>query len=140
MVTLRYLIDTNICIDVARRRYPRLSVRLASCEIGVIAMSVITLGELRVGAERSARRDEVHETIDALLHRIPAMGLTEEVARHYGQIRAHLAANGQIIGSNDLWIGAHALALGVTLVTSNIREFVRIPDLRVEDWAAPDVP
>jgi tRNA(fMet)-specific endonuclease VapC len=103
-------------------------------------MSVITLGELRVGAERSARRDEVHETIDALLHRIPAMGLTEEVARHYGQIRAHLAASGQIIGSNDLWIGAHALALDVTLVTSNIREFARIPDLRVEDWAAPDVP
>lgn len=55
------------------------------------------------------------------------------VAAHYGEIVAHLSGLGQMIGANDLWIGAHARALGVTLVTSNVREFRRIPGLRVED-------
>jgi tRNA(fMet)-specific endonuclease VapC len=58
---------------------------------------------------------------------------TEVVAAHYGEIVAHLSGIGQMIGANDLWIGAHARALGVTLVTSNVREFRRIPGLRVED-------
>ncbi len=101
-------------------------------------MSVMTFGELRVSAERSARTSEWHALVDALLVAIPAMDLTDDVAAHYGEIRAHLARTGQIIGSKDLWIGAHVRSVGATLMTSNVREFMRIPDLRVEDWASPD--
>lgn len=133
-----YLIDTNLCIDVSRRQNARLSLRLAGHSFGTVAMSVVTLGELRVGAERSARRLDGHRIIEDLLELIPAVALPEAAAGHYGEIRAHLARIGQIIGNNDLWIGAHARALGATIATSNVREFVRIPGLRVEDWAAPD--
>jgi len=139
-VITRYLLDTNICILIMRERPLVARPAIDPLPIGTAAMSVVTLGELRAGAERSVHPAGAHALVDALLATIPALDTTTEVARHYGQIRAHLAANGQIIGSNDLWTGAHALALGVTLVTSNLREFARIPDLRVEDWAAPDVP
>ena len=66
------------------------------------------------------------------------MDLTDDVAAHYGELRAHLARTGQIIGSNDLWIGVHTRSVGATLMTSNVRGFMRIPDLRVENWASPD--
>jgi predicted nucleic acid-binding protein len=64
--------------------------------------------------------------------------LTDDVDAHYGEIRAHLARTGQIIGSNDLWIGVHTRSVGATLMTSNVRGFMRIHDLRVENWASPD--
>lgn len=138
MVITRYVLDTSICIKIIRDRPLVSRPRIDGLTMGTVAMSVITLGELRVGAARSARTSEGHALVDALLVAIPALDLTEQVAAHYGEIRAHLARTGQIIGSNDLWIGAHARSVGATLVTSNVREFMRIPDLRVEDWAAPD--
>ncbi len=138
MVITRYVLDTIICIKIIRDRPLVSRPRIDGLTMGTVAMSVITLGELRVGAARSARTSEGHALVDALLVAIPALDLTEQVAAHYGEIRAHLARTGQIIGSNDLWIGAHARSVGATLVTSNVREFMRIPDLRVEEWAAPD--
>ena len=138
MVITRYVLDTSICIKIIRDRPLVSRPRIDGLTMGTVAMSVITLGELRVGAARSARTSEGHALVDALLVAIPALDLTEQVAAHYGEIRAHLARTGQIIGSNDLWIGAHARSVGATLVTSNVREFMRIPDLRVEEWAAPD--
>lgn len=137
MIT-RYLLDTNICIMIMRERPLVARPAIDALSIGTAAMSVVTLGELRAGAERSVHPTGAHALIDALLATIPALDTTTEVAWHYGRIRAHLASGGQIIGNNDLWIGAHALALGVTIATSNVREFTRIPGLRVEDWAAPD--
>ena len=138
MVITRYVLDTNICIKIIRDRPLVARPSIDGLPMGTVAMSVITLGELRVGAERSAHPSEAHALVDALLAAIPALDTTEEVAAHYGEIRAHQARTGRIIGRNDLWIGAHARALGATLVTSNVREFMHIPDLRVEDWAAPD--
>lgn len=138
MVITRYILDTSICIKIITDRPLVSRPRIDGLSMGTVAMSVITLGELRIGAERSARTSQVHALVDALLVAIPALDTTQEVAAHYGEIRAHLARTGQIIGSNNLWTGAHARALGATLVTSNVREFMRIPDLRVEDWAAPD--
>ncbi len=138
MVITRYVLDTNICIRIIKDRPLVSRPRIDDLTMGTVAISVVSLGELRVGAERSARPSEGHALVDALLVAIPALDMTEEVAAHYGEIRAHLAQTGRIIGSNDLWIGAHARSVGATLLTSNVREFMRIPDLRVEDWAAPD--
>jgi len=62
--------------------------------------------------------------------------MSEEVAEAYGEFRATLEAQGQIIGNNDLWIAAHAKAMNLTLVTNNEREFKRIAGLKVRNWAS----
>ena len=138
MVSTRHVLDTSTCIKIIRD-HPVVSRPLIDgLTVGTVAMSVMTFGELRVSAERSARTSEGHALVDALLVAIPAMDLTDDVAAHYGEIRAHLARTGQIIGSNDLWIGVHTRSVGATLMTSNVRGFMRIHDLRVENWASPD--
>ncbi len=90
-------------------------------------MSVVTLGDLRVGAERSLRGTEAHRIIGELLGLIPAVAPPEAPTNQHGEVRAHPTRTGQIIGSNDLCIGAHARSVGATPLTSNVRELMRIP-------------
>jgi tRNA(fMet)-specific endonuclease VapC len=138
VVTTRYVLDTSTCIKIIRDHPVVSRPRIDGLTMGTVAMSVMTFGELRVSAERSARTSEWDALVDVLLVAIPAPDLTDDVDAHYGEIRAHLARTGQIIGSNDLWIGVHTRSVGATLMTSNVRGFMRIPDLRVENWASPD--
>lgn len=133
---LRYLLDTNICIYIARQRPPSVAQRLARLKPGEVGMSLVTYGELRYGAEKSRLRDEALETLSRLAERIEVLPMDATVATHYGKVRADLERAGTPIGNNDLWIAAHALALDTTLVTHNTREFERIASLRLEDWAA----
>jgi tRNA(fMet)-specific endonuclease VapC len=145
----QYLLDTNACIgirqhlrakpptDATRRAgHERLLQRLHSAGASDIAMSLITLGELRFGADKSPNPAANHAHIDRLLELVPCLGMTEPVARLYGRIRAALERGGQTIGPQDLWIAAHALAEGLIVVTGNAAEFARVPGLRVEDWTA----
>jgi tRNA(fMet)-specific endonuclease VapC len=97
-------------------------------------MSVITLGELRFGAEKSQSRERAIAVINQLETMMLIAPLSESVGEHYGQIRASLQRSGQIIGNNDLWLAAHARAEGWILVTNNEREFVRVDGLQVENW------
>lgn len=97
-------------------------------------MSVITLGELRFGAEKSQFKECAMLVIDELTRLITIECLSENVADHYGDIRASLQRAGQPIGNNGLWIAAHARSQGWTLVTSNENEFLRIDGLKVENW------
>jgi tRNA(fMet)-specific endonuclease VapC len=83
----------------------------------------------------SVRREEAAAHLAALLETVQVLPLPLEAARRYGELRAQLQRIGQPIGSNDLWIAAHALADDLTLVTNNEREFQRVPGLRVENWA-----
>jgi tRNA(fMet)-specific endonuclease VapC len=83
----------------------------------------------------SVRREEAAAHLAALLETVQVLPLPLEAARRYGALRAQLQRIGQPIGSNDLWIAAHALADDLTLVTNNEREFQRVPGLRVENWA-----
>lgn len=99
-------------------------------------MSVVTFGELRHGAEKSQERARALAVLTALAETISVLGLPAEAGAHYGQIRAALERSGQPIGNNDLWIAAHALAAGLTLISNNQREFARIAALAVENWAA----
>ena len=97
-------------------------------------MSVVTYGELRLGAEKSNRRNAALSELEVFAMAIPVLPLDRQVAEIYAKIRLDLQQRGQIIGANDLWIASHCLQLGLTLVTNNEREFSRIPNLTIENW------
>lgn len=132
--TLRYLLDTNICIYIAKGQSLAVRDRFAQHTVHELAMSAITVGELRFGAEKSQARTRALATIEQLTQMIQPCALPLAASTHYGHIRAQLQRQGQPIGNNDLWLAAHALAEGWTLVTNNTREFDRVPGLRVENW------
>ena len=85
----------------------------------------------------SPRRAQDAAALDAFLPYVEAVAFDEEAALHYAEIRADLKRRGVMIGANDLFIAAHARALGVTLVTNNVNEFERVSDLRIETWTVP---
>ena len=131
---LRYLLDTNICIYIAKNRPEGVLARFKRLRPGEIAMSAITYGELSYGACKSRHRDETRKNLRELASMIPVLAIGGEVGERYGEIRAELEKAGRVIGNNDLWIASHALALGVPLVTNNEREFARVPGLAVQNW------
>ena len=96
---------------------------------------MIGYGELLYGATKSARRTAALERLRELVRLLPALALPESAAETYGAIRAELETKGEMIGNNDLWIAAHALTAGLTLVTNNEREFRRVRGLKVQNWA-----
>ncbi len=130
----RYLLDTNICIYIAKHNPPAVRERFARHAASELAMSVITLGELRFGAEKSQSHERALASINQLEALIQIAPLPEAAGEHYGQIRAALQSSGQIIGNNDLWLAAHARSEGWILVTTNEREFVCVDGLQVENW------
>jgi tRNA(fMet)-specific endonuclease VapC len=133
-MALRYLLDTNICIYIAKQRPPSVAKRFERLSVGDVGMALTTFGELRFGAEKSARRDAALETITRLTEMIPVVMPDEHVGECYGVLRAQLERAGTPIGNNDLWIAAQALALGITLVSNNTREFERVPRLKLANW------
>ncbi len=133
-MTARYMLDTNICIYIAKRNPTEVLARFDRMSPGQIVMSVVTYGELRYGASRSAQRAKSLAALEETILDIPVEPLTAGVGLDYGEVRARLAKEGRLIGANDLWIAAHALTLGVALVTNNEREFRRISGLNVENW------
>ena len=133
-MSLRYLLDTNICIYVAKQRPPNVAKRLAELTPGSVGMSLITYGELCFGAEKSQQRDAALATLHRLAELIPVVPLEAGASEAYGSLRAQLQRNGTPIGNNDLWIAAHALTLNLTLVSNNTREFERVPTLKLENW------
>ena len=133
-MSLKYLLDTNICIYIAKEKPRGVLTRFETLHIGEVGMSVITYGELMFGAYKSNYAHKALNNLEALESYIPALPIPTNCADHYGKIRNFLKEQGTPIGANDLWIAAHALALGIALVTNNEKEFSRIPDLRVENW------
>lgn len=130
----KYLLDTNICIYLTKQQHPALTARFQSLAESEVAMSVITYGELQFGAQKSQKPKQVLEALERLSLAIPVLAMTTDTSQHYGEIRAHLQKQGTPIGNNDLWIAAHARAEGLVLVTNNVREFERVPDLKFENW------
>jgi tRNA(fMet)-specific endonuclease VapC len=130
----RYMLDTNICIYIAKHQPPKVKARFDRLKPGQLVMSAITYGELYYGASKSNQRARALTLIEELVQDIPVEDLNSMAAKAYGEIRASLEMQGRLIGNNDLWIGAHAMALDVTLATNNEREFKRIPGLSVENW------
>jgi|SRR5208337_4136396 len=132
---MRYLLDTNICIYIAQQKPPGVLARLHQLRPGDVGMSIITYLELVYGAWKSQRREANLLRIHELERLIPVLPLDASAARHFGQMRAELERKGSPIGAYDLLIAAHALSFGLILVTNNSREFRRVPQLTVENWA-----
>jgi tRNA(fMet)-specific endonuclease VapC len=132
----RFLLDTNICIYIREKRPEEVLRRFRKLRAGEAALSVITFGELFYGANKSAQRAAALERLRELIHVLPGLPLPEAAAEAYGTIRADLEAKGAMIGNNDLWIAAHALAADLTLVSNNLREFRRVSGLRLQNWVA----
>lgn len=131
----KYLLDTNICIYIRRHRPPEVLAHFQKLKAGEAAISVITGGELRYGAEKSQQRARAIQQLEELATLLPVLPLPENAAQVYGTIRRQLEARGETIGNNDLWIAAHARAAELILVTNNEREFKRVPGLKVQNWA-----
>jgi tRNA(fMet)-specific endonuclease VapC len=128
-----YLLDTNILSDIITNPRGTAARRLAKEDDASVLTSIIVAAELRFGAAKRASR-RLTDRVEGLLARIPIEPLAPPADEHYGRLRATLESTGRPIGSNDLFIAAHALALQCTLVTANEREFARVPGLRVENW------
>ena len=131
----RYMLDTDICIHIRARRRPAILRHFETLSPGDVVMSAVTYGELRLGVEKSPSRQNASRLLAGLVGAVRIEPLMPKVGEDYADIRATLERDGEIIGPNDLWIAAHARSMGLTLVTSNEREFRRVPGLKVENWA-----
>jgi tRNA(fMet)-specific endonuclease VapC len=128
---MRYMLDTNICSAVVKRRDEHV-LRRFDAEAGRMCISTITLSEMLFGAEKRGA-----PALDAALRDFAAcigvVSYDEAAASHYGQLRAELEKLGALLGANDLFIAAHARSMGLVLVTDDAA-FERAPGLRVENW------
>ena len=132
---MRYLLDTNICIYIAKRKPASVASRFRDLHPGDMGMSIVTCLELVYGAWKSRNPEASLAAIEELRSIIPVQPLGASAAGHYGPIRAELEKRGIPIGAYDLMIAAHALSLDLTLVTNNTAEFNRVEGLRLENWA-----
>ncbi|WP_341850173.1 type II toxin-antitoxin system VapC family toxin [Sphingomonas natans] len=128
-----FLFDTNMVSDLVRHPSGAIGARITAAEDGAVVTSIIVAAELRFGAERRGS-ERLTAQLEGILKRMPVLPLAEEADRRYGELRAALERAGAPIGANDMLIAAHALALDAILVTDNVREFDRVPGLRVENW------
>ena len=131
-----YMLDTNTCIFVLKNRSNNLRHKFKA--IKNLCLSSIVYGELCFGIEngKSSLREERYNQLDLFTQKLLIDSWDEEAARHYGLIRASLKRQGLPIGNNDLLIAAHARSINAVLVTNNIKEFSRVPDLTIEDWVS----
>jgi tRNA(fMet)-specific endonuclease VapC len=130
---LAYMLDTNICIYVMTARPPGLEGKFNDLA-EQLCISSVTLGELHYGAEKSARRTQNLTALEHFTARLEVLPFGAKAAAHYGQLRTELERAGTPCGPYDMQIGGHARSEGLILVTNDLREFSRMPGLRVENW------
>lgn len=128
------MLDTNICIYILRDRPLELLEKLNSAD--EISISSIVYAELLYGIELSPKnkRKPRSDQLNRFLHHLSIIPWNENAAIHYSQIRAVLKNEGILIGNMDMLIGSHARSLGVNLITNNVKEFERIPGLKIVNW------
>ena len=131
---MRVMLDTNICIAIIRCQPPQALKRFRNYAVGEICISWVTLAELEFGVAKSRHAEKNRAALDEFLLPLEIAGFDRATARSYGRVRADLEKKGRPIGALDMMIAAHALSLGVTLVTINVREFARIKGLTVDNW------
>ncbi|HAD03743.1 MAG: twitching motility protein PilT [Desulfuromonadales bacterium GWC2_61_20] len=131
---MQLMLDTNICIYLIKQQPEAVLRHFLNYQIGDIGISSITLAELRFGVAKSKQREKNAHALDEFIMPLEVLPFDEVAALAYGDIRMRLEKAGTPIGAMDLLIAAHALSVGVTLVTNNTREFSRIPALHIADW------
>ncbi|WP_417546532.1 type II toxin-antitoxin system tRNA(fMet)-specific endonuclease VapC [Marinobacter sp.] len=132
---LKFMLDTNICIFTIKNR-PEEVREAFKRHSGQLSISTVTLMELIYGAEKSANPERNLADVEGFAARLEVLPYDTQAAAHSGQLRAELARIGKPIGPYDQIIAGHARAQGLILVTNNLREFDRVPGLRVEDWVS----
>ncbi|MBI2336274.1 MAG: type II toxin-antitoxin system VapC family toxin [Deltaproteobacteria bacterium] len=131
---MKYMLDTNICIYLIKKKPPVVIGRLKKKKLSEVCISSITFSELEYGVEKSERIDQNKIALAEFILPIDVMPYDELAATQYGRVRTYLEKKGQTLGALDMLIAAHALSVGVTLVTNNVREFARVPGLKIENW------
>lgn len=130
---LKYMLDTNICIFTIKNR-PQQVRDAFNRHYGQLCMSSVSLMELIYGAEKSASPERNLTVVEGFAARLEVLPYDELAAVHTGQLRAELARSGTPIGPYDQLIAGHARSRGLIVVTNSLREFDRVPGLRIEDW------
>ena len=131
---MKWMLDTNICIDIIKQRPRSVLDRFKHHQVGDIGISVVTLAELEYGVSASSRPTKNGVALEQFVSPLEIAPFDRAATAAYGKLRAALEKKGQMIGSMDLLIAAHAISLDVRLVSHNSREFARVPGLTIEDW------
>ncbi|MBK7958565.1 MAG: type II toxin-antitoxin system VapC family toxin [Bacteroidetes bacterium] len=130
---MEYLLDTNICIYIIKKKPRQVFDKLLTLDVGSVGISTITLAELYYGVEKSANPAKNKEALEKFLTPIEILDFGASATETYGKIRAELERNGNPIGPLDMFIAAHAKSADLTLVTNNEKEFIRVVDLKIEN-------
>jgi len=131
---MEYLLDTNICIYIIKKRPQSVIDKFKTIPIGEIGISSITLAELQYGIMKSSNPEKNNIALNKFITPLEIMDFDYNATIEYGKIRANLEKKGTPIGPLDTLIGAHAKSLNLILVTNNEKEFLRIPGLKIENW------
>jgi tRNA(fMet)-specific endonuclease VapC len=131
---MTHLLDTNICIEIIRRKSRSVIDHITSHDIGDVGIGAITVAELEYGVQKSAHVARNRIALLQFLSPFDILPFDQAAAGRYGKIRSTLEGKGITIGAMDMLIAAQALSANVILVTSNVREFERVPELKLEDW------
>ncbi len=131
---MQYMLDTNICIYIIKRKPQAVIERFLQTEISQIGISSITLSELLFGVAKSSKPDQNKIALTQFIAPIEILPYDDQAAEHYGDLRTHLEKQGKPIGALDMLIAAHACSIACTLVTNNEKEFIRIPNLNIDNW------
>ena len=132
---MRYMLDTNICIYVIKHKPEKVFRKLQTIHPEDVCISSVTYAELVHGVEKSIAVEKNRLALSILLANMEILDFDVDAADCYGKIRAGLEKNGTPIGPLDMMIAGHAQSLGYTVVTNNVKEFSRVADLKMEDWA-----
>jgi len=132
---MRYMLDTNICIYAIKHKPEKVFQKLQEVEPEDVRVSSVTYAELVHGVEKSVAVEKNRLALSMLLANIEILDFDVDAADCYGKIRADLEKKGTPIGFLDMMIAGHAQSLGYTVVTNNVKEFSRVPDLKIENWA-----
>jgi tRNA(fMet)-specific endonuclease VapC len=132
---MKYLLDTNICIYVIRKKSAKVLRELNSHPVSEVAISAITIAELQFGVEKSSQPAHNQHALSQFLLPFTTIDFDYDAAQEYGRIRAHLEGRGTPIGSLDTLLAAQAASQSLILVTNNTKDFSRVPGLAVEDWS-----
>lgn len=130
----RYMLDTN-AVSHLLKGHPNLTRRVVDVPMASLCLSAITEGELLFGLAKRPNAKRLHTAVRELLRRIDVMPWNSAIAKRYGPVRAELERHGRVLGSMDLLIATHALAMDAVLVT-NDRAFAQVVGLQIEDWSA----
>ena len=131
---MKYLLDTNICIYLIKKKPKEVIEKLSNININDVGISSITLSELEYGVEKSSNPEKNRIALLEFISMLEIYNYDDIASKEYGIIRSDLEKKGQIIGSLDLLIAAHAKSLNIILVTNNEKEFKRVKGLKIENW------